>query len=90
MGESDQLNIVCIGWINDIYTRDSGINRLFVCAPVFIIALLVFYMAVGDAINKLFKATVHPQCNIDPLCHPGFVRKEDGSGWIGNVCVGAR
>ena len=29
----------------------------------------------------------YPSCDIDPLCHQCFAWAEDGSGWIGNVCV---
>ena len=54
-----------------------------------VIAWIVFCALASAAIglfNEIINP-VYPHCDIDPLCHPGFVWDKEGNGWIGNCMV---
>lgn len=54
---------------------------------VFILAISWTFFVIGS-LDKIFgEPALPPYCDIDPLCHPAFAWNNDGSGWIGNICV---
>lgn len=56
----------------------------------FMLFTIMFWMWVGYALESLTKwiwPDPPPYCDIGPLCHPGFIWREDGTGWIGSIQV---
>ena len=41
--------------------------------PAILLLIIGFYTALGALLDKFVTEETAPYCDIDPLCHPGFV-----------------